>query len=204
MIVIHRCVYSPASEGALQLSSTPMLFSFPPMLQSHRQVLALHLMCERRKGENSFWKDYIRYGKDQWEPRVLQQSLSGREDECWDSRTIVNTCFFPRLLSLNVASRTLPDDVDTPVKWTVEGADEVRLLEGTMVGLLTRMMCSQVHSTFVATLCDRDGMCDVDCVAIPCLRHMFRSSVVRVLMTEEGTESVQSLVCVQVVSAFCT
>ncbi|CBN75532.1 conserved unknown protein [Ectocarpus siliculosus] len=64
-------------------------------------VLALHLMAERRKGDGSFWKQYL---------------------------------------------RTLPDDVDTPLRWLVEQAEEeFRLLDGTMVGLLSRMMHSQVR-----------------------------------------------------------
>ncbi|CAN0404311.1 unnamed protein product, partial [Hapterophycus canaliculatus] len=41
---------------------------------------------------------------------------------------------------------TLPDDVDTPLRWSVEGAkDEFGLLDGTMVGMLSRMMRSQVE-----------------------------------------------------------
>lgn len=41
--------------------------------------------------------------------------------------------------------RTLPDDVDTPLRWLVDVADEeFRLLDGTMVGLLSGMMHSQV------------------------------------------------------------
>lgn len=41
--------------------------------------------------------------------------------------------------------RTLPDDVDTPLRWLVERAEEeFRLLDGTMAGLLSRMMHSQV------------------------------------------------------------
>lgn len=41
---------------------------------------------------------------------------------------------------------TLPDDVDTPLRWLVEGAkDEFGLLDGTMVGMLSRMMHSQVR-----------------------------------------------------------
>eukprot|EP00904_Undaria_pinnatifida_P008004 jgi/Undpi1/4333/HiC_scaffold_17.g07699.m1 len=68
-------------------------------------VLALHLMSERRKGSDSFWKEYL---------------------------------------------STLPDDVDTPLRWIVEakagsGEEEaLHLLDGTMVGLLSKMMHTQV------------------------------------------------------------
>lgn len=42
---------------------------------------------------------------------------------------------------------TLPDDVDTPLRWLAQGAqEEFRLLEGTMVGVLSEMMHSQVLS----------------------------------------------------------
>eukprot|EP00752_Nemacystus_decipiens_P006586 g5928.t1 len=70
------------------------------LMDTPDEVLALHLMAERKKGDRSFWKEYL---------------------------------------------RTLPDDVDTPLRWLIEGADEAfRLLDGTMVGLLSGMMHSQV------------------------------------------------------------
>ncbi|CAM9622374.1 unnamed protein product [Ectocarpus fasciculatus] len=84
-----------ASELGVVLDANPSLVETPD------EVLALHLMAEKRKGEGSFWKQYL---------------------------------------------RTLPDDVDTPLRWLVEGAEEeFGLLDGTMVGLLSRMMYSQVR-----------------------------------------------------------
>ncbi|CAN0307296.1 unnamed protein product [Pylaiella littoralis] len=84
-----------ASELGVVLEANPDLMDTPD------EVLALHLMAERRKGQGSFWKEYL---------------------------------------------RTLPDDVDTPLRWLVQGAQEdFCLLEGTMVGLLSGMMYSQVE-----------------------------------------------------------
>ncbi|CAM9311150.1 unnamed protein product [Ectocarpus sp. 8 AP-2014] len=84
-----------ASELGVVLDANPGIVETPD------EVLALHLMAERRKGDGSFWKQYL---------------------------------------------RTLPDDVDTPLRWLVEQAEEeFRLLDGTMVGLLARMMHSQVR-----------------------------------------------------------
>eukprot|EP00903_Cladosiphon_okamuranus_P013966 g12987.t1 len=83
-----------ASELGVVLEANPELMGTPD------EVLALHLMAERRKGGGSFWKEYL---------------------------------------------RTLPDDVDTPLRWLVDGAnEEFRLLDGTMVGLLSGMMHAQV------------------------------------------------------------
>ncbi|CAM9505244.1 unnamed protein product, partial [Scytosiphon promiscuus] len=87
-------------ESAERSGLERVLQAHPDLMDTPDEVLALHLMAEKKKGEGSFWKEYL---------------------------------------------RTLPDDVDTPLRWLAEGAqDEFGLLDGTMVGILSKMMHAQV------------------------------------------------------------
>lgn len=64
---------------------------------------------------------------------------------------------------------TLPDDVDTPLRWLVDGAnEEFRLLEGTMVGLLSRMMHSQVCNSLQTQVAFCNLFCTLDSSALDC------------------------------------